>query len=313
MNNSSRYRKNKYRKKRIKTILIISLVALVVLFIIFMSVGLSLSEKTKEPSFDDDFNNVSKTEESDKKIVQKVSAYPLPLLEDGSSFASRLESIREGATSVSISLNKPDGTLMFRSDLASNLSYLTVASDASSLSSYMRSIEDDELYATGTLYVPSFKNEKEDDLMTDVELSIWGSVACEAIRGGVGDVLLIASSATEEDVDRLCALAERIHITESQAIIGLAIPNTILEADKSSSIIDTLSKSFDYLALDLTQLDGEGTTAEKAESLIAKMQLQLMYYGMRALLPKCENAETLEELITIVKKYNVTSWQALAT
>ena len=312
MNSPSRYRKSKYRKKRIKAILITSIIALVVLFIIFMSVGLSLSEKTKEPYFDDEFDDLEETDQSQKRIVQKVGAYPLPLLEDGSSFASRLAAIaeNENAKSVCISLNKPDGTLMFRSSLASSLSYLSVASDASTLSTYIKSIGNDGLYATATLYIPSF-NEKEDDLMTDIELSIWGSVACEAIRTGVGDVLLIANSATEEDVNKLCALAERIHITENDAVIGLTLPNSVLEADKRSSLIDTLAKSFDYLALDLTQIKGEGTVSENIESVIADMQLQLMYYDMRVLLPKGENAQALEELIKIVKKYNVSSWQVL--
>lgn len=312
MNSPSRYRKSKYRKKRIKAILITSIIALVVLFIIFMSVGLSLSEKTKEPYLDDEFDDFEETDQTQKRIVQKVGAYPLPLLEDGSSFASRLAAINEDAKSVCISLNKPDGTLMFRSSLASSLSYLSVASDASPLSTYIKSIGNDGLYATATLYIPSFKGkEDEDDLMTDIELSIWGSVACEAIRTGVGDVLLIASSATEEDVNKLCALAERIHITESDAVIGLTLPNSVLEADKRSSLIDTLAKSFDYLALDLTQIKGEGTVAENIESVIADMQLQLMYYDMRVLLPKGENAQALEELIKIVKKYNVSSWQVL--
>lgn len=329
MNNGSRYRKSNYRKKRIKTIVIISLIAFVVLFVVFMSIGLSLAEKTKAPELSDfDDLDADSSNSENKKEVAEVQAYPLPLLEDGSSFASRLSSVPDGATAVCVSLNTPDGTLNYRSSLASSLSYLSVASDASSLSTYMNAIGGDDLYSTATLYVNSFKN-KEDDLMADVELSIWGSIACEAIRGGVSDVLLIANGAEEEDVDKLCSLAERIHITEESAIVGLALPSAIISAEKSEALISTLSKAFDYLAFDVTDIelstadsdeedDGEEKKAseeksitENIESAIADMQLRLMYYKMRVLLPRPANDAELSALTGAVTRHSINSWQIL--
>jgi hypothetical protein len=148
-------------------------------------------------------------------------------------------------------------------------------------------------------------------LEADVELSIWGSIVCEAIRSGVGDVLIIANDATVEDAEKLSALAERIHITEEDAIIGLCIPDSIWEDEKSVSLIESLSKAFDYLALDTTELSESGTVLESTEEAIAEMQLQLMYYKMRVLLPRGENTEELEKLVEIVTNYSISSWQAL--
>lgn len=308
--NRGRYKKSNRRKRRIKSAIIISVAVLITLFIIFLAVGLSLSEKKKGYDDDDlDFDR-EETEGRETRDVPNVSAYPLPLLEDGTIFSSRLANIKEGATSVCISLNDPDGTLLYRSEIASSFTYLSLKSDASSISTYVNAISDEELYATAILYIPTF-NKSENDLISDVELSIWGSVACEAIRAGIGDVLLVASDASEEDVERLCALADRIHITEESAIIGLCLPSSVLEAEKSVSLIDQLAGTFDYLAFDATSIEGEGTLVENTEQAIADMQLQLMFYKMRVLLPRCSSTEELDALANIVTKHSVSSWQAV--
>ena len=308
--NRGRYKKSNRRKRRIKSAIFISATVLIILFIIFLAVGLSLSEKKKDYDDNDlDFDR-EESEKREPREVRSVNAYPLPLLEDGTSFSSRLAGIKEGATSVCVSLNDPDGTLLYRSAIASSFTYLAVKSDASSLSTYTSAISDDDLYATAILYIPTF-DESTSDLISDVELSIWGSVACEAIRAGIGDVLLVAPEASEKDVERLCALAERIHITEESAIIGLCLPSSILESEKSVSLIDQLAGTFDYLAFDATSIEGEGTLVENTEQAIADMQLQLMYYNMRVLLPRCGSTEELDTLADIVIKHSLNSWQAL--
>ena len=256
--NRRRYKQSNHRKRRIRNIIIFSAIAAVLIFTVFMIAGLSLSEKTKPTEFGDDFEQ-KETKAEKIRTVQKVNAYPLPLLENGSSFSSRLSATNSDATAVCVALNKPNGTLQYRSELASSLSYLTLEADASALSRYTEAISDKELYTTAVLYLPTF-NDTENELLADVELSIWGSIVCEAIREGVGDVLLIAPSASEDDVDKLCAVADRIHVTEKNAVVGLALPQSVLDAEKSSTLIDALSKSFDYLALDLTSPPEDETT-----------------------------------------------------
>ena len=310
--NQRRYRKSNYRRQRNKKIIIISVISVIVLFAIFLAWGLSLANKTKDYEIEGDEFEETEADTENTRTVQTVNAYPLPLLEDGSSFSSRLAGIKEGAKSVCVSLNKPNGTLLYRSAIASSFSYLSVESDASSLSTYVKSISSEDMYVTATLFIPTFE-ETEDDLTADIELSIWGSVVCEAIRGGIGDVLLIANGATEEDVEKLSALAERIHITESDAVIGLCLPSNVIEAEKSVSLIDSLSKSFDYLAFNATDIKIKegGTLIEATEQSIAEMQLQLMYYRMRVLLPRGASTEELDKLADVVTKHSISSWQSL--
>lgn len=309
--NRGQYKRRNRRKRRTKIIVCISLISALILFIIFLTVGLSLSEKAKKDyDIEDDDFEYQDTDSEDARKVKNVHAYPLPLLEDGTNFSSRLNGIKEDANDVCVSLNKPDGTLLYSSNIASSFTYLSVAPNAKIISSYVEDIESDELYTTAILYIPTF-SETKDDLKADIELAIWGSVICEAIRAGVGDVLIIADGADEEDAPKLSALAERIHITEEKAVIGLCIPEDVFEAEKSVSLIDGLSNAFDYLAFDVSNADGEGTFIENIEAAIAEKQLQLIYYKMRVILPRCANTEELDKLAQVVTKLSITSWQAL--
>ena len=113
--NRQRYRKRAYRKRRLKAIIISSVAAAIALFVIFLVVGLSLAEKTRDYELDDDDFEFQETDAESTRSVKAVNAYPLPLLEDGSYFYERLAKINENATSVCVSLNLPDGTILYRS------------------------------------------------------------------------------------------------------------------------------------------------------------------------------------------------------
>lgn len=307
MNKGSRYRRNR-RKRRIKSIAIISISALIILFVIFMVVGLSLSKKPK-PSDGGDFSN-QQTAVSDQKLpVTSVNAYPLPLLEDGSSFASRLSDVNDSATSVCISLNRPNGELLFKSSVASHFSSLLVKSDASSISRSVELIKDDDLYLTALLYMTNPSNATT-ELVDDVYSSVWSAIACEVISEGVDDVLLIPSDSFD-NVDKLCAIADSVHLTNEDAIIGLAIPKSILDSEDSVNLIAQLAKAFNFLAVDLTELDlnSELSLAERIEEEIKELQLQIMYHNMRVILPKGASSEEQSSLIESIKKYNINNWQ----
>lgn len=311
MNNRSRhmqYRRSIYRKKRIKAILLIAAASLVLLFVIFMVIGTALHKKTSED--ETDRPTPSGTEQSAQNTLpaaQSVGAYALPMLKDGSSFSERLTAIDGAASAVTIDLNSTDGTLKYLSSISGKLSFLSQATDAQSLSSVMSRIDDRELYASALLYVPSFS--EENDLLRDVYLSAWCSIAVEAIRAGADDCLLFPRGATVEDVDRLCELAFLIRATEKDAIIGCVIPEDVLNAENSEVLISKLSKAFNFLTLDTTNYKEDVDIVAYVESRISQMQMQLIYYKMRVLLPFSEITEDQQKYIDTAKKYNITSWQ----
>lgn len=307
MNKGSRYRRNR-RKKRIKAIIVISAISITALFVIFMAVGLSLAEKPK-PSENAVHEQAQSDVDEGLPSAPTVNAYPLPLLEDGSSFSSRLSSLHEDANAVCISLNSPNGELLFKSSVASHFSTLLVKGDASSLSRSHELIEGEDLYSTALLYMASPSNDASSPV-NEVYSSIWGAIACEAVQEGVDDVLLLPDDSFD-NVDKLCAIAENLRLSEKNAVIGLGIPKSILESEDSVNLISKLSKSFSYLAINLTELkpEDELTLSERIEEELKDLQLQIMYHGMRVLLPKGASAEEQTSLIEVVKKYNIDNWQ----
>ena len=303
------YRRNIYRKKRNKTIAVIIAAALVVLFVLFLIIGNALHKKTSDGEVWGDNSTQTATDEKNNALPQAeaVGAYALPLLKDGSSFSSRLSAIPEEAEAVCINLNTSDGTLCYRSGLSSDFSFLKYATDASSISGAISAINDRELYASALLHVPSFA--VDDDLSREIYLTGWCAVAVEAIREGADDCLIKATSAGAEEVDKLCALADLIHEIEKDAIIGIVIPDDVLSANNSEVLVSRLSHSFNYLALNATGAKEDEDVGVYIETRVAQMQMQLIYYKMRVLLPTSEDEAVTQSYIDSVKKYNAPSWQ----
>ena len=302
------YRRSIYRKKRIKAILLIAAVSLVLLFVLFMVIGTALHKKTSDNK--DKRPTPSGTEQSASDALtpaQSVGAYALPLLKDGSSFSERLSAIGEDANAVTVDLNSTDGTLKYLSSLVSELSFLSQASDAQSLSSVISRIDDRELYLSALLYVPSFA--EENDLLREVYLSAWCSVALEAIRAGADDCLLFPRGATADDVDRLCELALLIRRSEEEAIVGCVIPEDVLSAENSEVLIAKLAKAFNFLTLDTTSYKEDVDVGAYVEERISQMQMQLIYYKMRVLLPYSDDPAEQQKYVDTAKRYNITSWQ----
>ena len=302
------YRRSIYRKKRIKAILLIAAASLVLLFVLFMVIGTALHKKTSDNK--DKRPTPSGTEQSASDALtpaQSVGAHALPLLKDGSSFSERLSAIGEGANAVTVDLNSTDGTLKYLSSLASELSFLSQASDAQSLSSVISRIDDRELYLSALLYVPSFA--EENDLLREVYLSAWCSVALEAIRAGADDCLLFPRGATADDVDRLCELALLIRRSEEEAIVGCVIPEDVLSAENSEVLIAKLAKAFNFLTLDTTSYKEDVDVGAYVEERISQMQMQLIYYKMRVLLPYSDDPTEQQKYVDTAKRYNITSWQ----
>ncbi len=313
MNNRNRhiqYRRSVYKKRKIKTAIIITAVAAVlVLFLLFVIIGNMLNNSISESKNTDDDYFFEETEDDNKlPTAPAIQAYPLPLLEDGSSFSARLDAIGEDAGAVCINLNRPDGTLLFRSEIASSLAGVQSANDASLLSSSVSAIEASGFYTSGVLYVTAF--EEENSLLLDVRLAEIGAVACEAIRNGVGDVLLIAPSLDPESLDTMCGLADRIRTTEPEAVVGLVLSDAVYNAENRIALIDKLSEHYSYLCLDTTT-NGETDVLEYIDSKISDMQLDIMYYKMRVLLPSTTDTKVQAEYIEMIRKYNISSWQIL--
>ena len=312
MNNRNRhmqYRKSIYRKRRIKTILILSISIVVIVFALFLIIGTALHKKTEKKDLLTSTPTTQTQEPTGLAPTPTIGAYALPLLEDGTNFSDRLRAIPQSASAVCINLNDKNGTLLYRSDLLHEISDISVAPDASSLESSVSSISSNDFYISSVLYITAFEN--GNDLLEDIDLAIWGAVACDALRQGVGDVLIVTPSVEIDDLPKLYALADRVHTAVPNGVIGFALPSAVLGDEQKTALLDELNKHFNYMALDTTEFTDEDDPFEYVERKTANMQLDLMYYKMRVILPFSSNVDEQQKYIEAVTKYNISNWQML--
>lgn len=310
MNNRARhiqYRKSIYRKKRMKAIFIICGAALLVLFILFLIIGNALNKKTSDDPRQEQQTQSNKAAVEGLTPAKNINGYALKLLEDGSTFADRLAALPQNTSAVSLAINDTDGTLLFRSALSADLPFLSTASDASALSAAISRTDARDIYVSAILYVPSFS--EENDLLRDVYLSAWCSIAVEALRAGAGDCMLVFKGAGANELDKICEIADLVRSIEPNAILGCAIPEDVISASANEVMISKLARSFNYLALDTTNYKEDEDVASYVEARISQFQMQLIYHKMRVLIPSSSDEAELQKYIDSVAKYNILSWQ----
>ena len=310
-NRHLKYRKSIYKKRRLRATVIITVSAIVLAFTLFIIFGTLLHSKTQPES---DFDSTS-SETDDKeggsslKTAPTVNAYALPLLMDGSRFSERLDEIEQNypdASDVCINLNLPDGTLLYDSELSKSFSNIEVTEYASSLENSLSDISDKDYYTTATLYIPSFSN--DNDLEKEVELAIWGAIACEVLREGIDDLLILAPDATPDDIQKLSYLADMVHENVSGAIVGFTLSDSLVLDEDRIVYIDELKSHFNYLAVDMATSE-EKQNVEYIEDL--KMQSMIIRHNMRILLPHFFDTEIQNEYITLINQSNFINWQVL--
>lgn len=319
------YRKSVYRRSRMKLVLIISAIALAILAVAFLIVGTALNNKTHTSN--GDFSNTGDTVDPPRKEnslieAKRIKGRPLVLLtQDTSTLSSRMQALPKGTEAVCVSLNQADGTLLYNSSVAKELTSFKIADNASRAATVFDNIHNRGYYVSAALTLTALS--KDDALTREVGVSAYVAIAAEAVLGGADDILLFAPddmpsmSGAELEVfaDELCSLAERIRAIAPTAVIGFALDNLFLSAKDSAYLIDKLSESFNFLGIDVTGY-GKENPVEFLERTIgggesADVQYYLLRYNMRVILPALEDTEARESLVAIVEDYssNNGNWQ----
>lgn len=310
MNNRSRhmqYRKSIYRKKRTRILLITVPICIALLFALFLIVGTLLHNKlAKDADGNQSLPDDPPTYINSPLSSSAVGAYPLALLEDGSTFSERLSALSADAKAVCIGLNDSDGNLLYRSSLTASISDIKTATDATSLSNSISALDRKGMYVSGSFIIDAF--EEENKLLQGVKLSIASAVVCDAMSEGVNDVMLTVNNMTEESINALCSMADDIHESFENACIGIVLDESIIVSGERDSLIATLASHFDYLALNTASIKPDEDTLEHINSYINAMNYEIIRYGMRIVLPNSDDADSMNAYISAVKSHGISNW-----
>lgn len=300
-----RYRQSVYRRHSIKTGLIVGIVVLIVLLLLFLILGNILFDKVQEePSTPDPSLSTTTPEPSPYPFesVRHVKAPLLSLDESSSTVLQRLEALAaDGQTAVSLPLTDNNGTLLYHSEQASNGNFSNRGNASLSLADLAESANADGIYLCGAYSLTAAS--EEDALTRSVLLSESAAVLAEAFLAGMDDVVIIVPTLPTERQAEIIRFAESIRALAPKAIIGLSLPEAEI-ASADATRMDTLAKSFDYLALDLSGYGDEDPIAF-AEARMQSMLYYLLRYEMRVLLPSLADENTRNALIEAVEKESI--------
>ncbi|MBR4013157.1 MAG: hypothetical protein IKJ00_02570 [Clostridia bacterium] len=303
-NRHMQYRRSIYKKHRIRVIIITSAVVLALLAILFLIIGNILFDKANEDENESLQTTAPQTNDSiPADSVRQIKATAISL---ESSLNSTLDSAKAGGfNAVSVMLNTSDGKLTHYSDIAKRLKYESFNDVKTSVSKLMESAKDRSLYVSGIYYVSAFS--ESDELARSVYIAELASVISESLLAGLDEVILLAPDITEEQCAEVTHLISEIRAFVPDAVIGFALPESLVESN-NSNLIDDLARQISFLALDITKY-GEADPTAFAEARITPMLYSLLRYKMRVMIPFFEESEKQSSIISTVESAGISNWQ----
>lgn len=291
-----RYRRSVYRKKRIKIIVISSLCAIVVLVLLLVIIGNALGSKV-DKNVTKRNSDATSTDGTTHAEVRSVFAYPVQLSVNNSKLSTRLaNAAANGYSDVCFDLNSADGTLLYSSPISQSLGRQSAGLDLWSLEEAIKLCDENGLYATGTVHLCDFYS--DDDLTRSASLGYYAVQIAEALRSGVGDVLVYVAEIPTERYTELVGLAEEVHRLCPDGRVGISLPTSVYSSSPDTA--DMLWSAFDYLAVDASVPTEGVDAADYVGEQLGGMLYYLLRYNVRVLVPYTDDAVLHERIITSV-------------
>lgn len=332
-----KYRRSVYRRRKIKLAIIISSVSLIILLAGFLIIGNLLNSDEPSPVPDSGENkDQNENSGSQNRAASPIQGYPLVLFtEDSTTLSSRINSLPDAASAVSVRLDGGDGTLLYSSDIARSITSLTFAEGAPKASAFCKTVKDRGLYLSATLTLDPLR--KDDPLIRSVELSAYSAMAAEVLLAGADEVLFLLPSGLTSGygsdeilslTDTLCELGASVRALAPEGRFGFALSDDIMRSDQVAVAVDKLSAAASFLAINASEAtDKEGNLLDPygisdlsqkqafADHLEGVMERDLFYLlskNMRLVIPNTTDEELNAQLISLAERYeNNKNWQML--
>lgn len=202
-----------------------------------------------------------------------VRAYPFTFRDSPSKLLNA--ETGEYTAAISVSLNDPDGSLLYHSAVADYLGVGT--SSAPSLEQFSLDLLGYQVYLSGVFYPQALSQET-----TDLQYAATvreTALLREFLNTGGSEVMLVG---LPTDTDRLTGTLTYLRRLRSMlgdnAQIGIAVPLSIAESEHGWEIIGLIKKTGCYCAIDLRDVP-----EEQAESAVLDANYYMSGYGMRLL------------------------------
>ena len=278
-------RRNTHRRGALSPLAIILIVAGAALLLTIV-IGLLLGVWVDEEAYD----RLTRGEQPEEEEAVTNKSYTRDIHADAYVFGKEVESVWENFAEISITLNTPTGQLNYTSEVSTYLGAESVSDTA-----FYDAMGEVHLFATfvGGVFYPQALYEESADLQY-ASAAKECALMKEFLHAGGSEILLCGIPFTSSDTASILRYVKQAKAMAGDSPVGVAIPLAVARADGAWTLLESLAKECDFLALDLT----ESTSVGGAEQILTDARYYIQQYDMRVLLN-----EKQEELILAAYTY----------
>lgn len=233
---------------------------------------------------DEAYDRLTKGEQPEETQPETDKSYTRNIHADAYVFGEEVESVWESFYEISVTLNTPTGQMNYTSEVVRYLGMTSVSESV--LYDSMGEIGMFAGFVSGVFYPQALYNENAD--LQYATAAKECAVMKEFLHAGGNEILLCGIPFTRTDAASILRYIKQVKAMAGDTPVGIAIPLSVARADGSWTMLESLSKECDFLAIDLT----EATSVGGPEQILTDARYYIQQYDMRVLL-----GEKQEELI----------------
>lgn len=239
---------------------------------------------------DEAYERLTKGEKPEEEAVEQNKSYTRNIHADAYVFGGEAESVWESLAEVSVTLNTPTGQINYTSEVATYLGMTSVSERV--LYDAMGEVHMFAGFVSGVFYPQALYQEG-----ADLQYAIAAKECAlmkEFLHAGGNEILLCGIPFAQTDTASVLRYVEQAKAMAGETPVGVAVPLALARADGAWTLLESLAKVCDFLAIDLT----EATSVGGAEQIMTDARYYIQQYDMRVIL-----SEQQEELILAVYTY----------
>ena len=215
--------------------------------------------------------------ESNKTYTRDVHA-------DAYVFGKEGESVWENLSEISVTLNTPTGQINYTSEVVEFLAMQSISQTA--LYDAMGEVNMFADFVSGVFYPQALYSEGSD--LQYAAAAKECALMREFLHAGGSEVLLCGIPFSRTDTASIIRYVKQVKAMAGDSPVGVAIPLAIARADGAWTLLESLAKECDFLAIDLSETASVGG----AEQILTDARYYIQQYDMRVVL-----SEQQEDLI----------------
>ena len=239
---------------------------------------------------DETYERLTVGEQPNEEQTEINKSYTRDVHAEAYVFGAEEETFWENFSEISLTLNTPTGQINYTSEVVSFLGMQSISETV-----FYDAMGEVNMYATfvGGVFYPQALYSEGSDLQYAAAAREC-AVMKEFLHAGGSEILLCGIPFNRTDTASILRYVKQVKAMAGDSPIGVAIPLAIARAEGAWTLLESLAKECDFLAIDLSETASVGG----AEQILKDARYYIQQYDMRVVL-----SEQQEDLILAAFSY----------